>query len=281
MSDAPKPLRLMAVLAHPDDETLGVGGALAHYAAQGVHTSLVTATHGQSGRYREHRRGDPAHPGREKLAAIRERELHAAAAILGIREVALLGYVDGELADADPAGATARIVGHLRRGRPQVVVTFAQDGGYGHPDHIAICQLTTAAVMAAADPGYRGGGGVAVDAPPHAVSKLYYMAWTPGAWAAYQEAFKTLVSKVDDEERQANPWPEWQLTTVLDTRAYWPTVWQAVQAHDSQVANYEKLGDLSPEHHEGLWGWQTFYRVFSTVNGGRRRETDLFEGLRS
>jgi LmbE family N-acetylglucosaminyl deacetylase len=112
------------------------------------------------------------------------------------------------------------------------------------------------------------------------VSKLYLMAWNEGAWAAYQEAFKKLTSTVDGVERQANPWPDWQLTTRIDTRAYWPTVWRAVQCYESQVANYGTLGTLSPESHEGLWGRDTFYRVFSTVNGGRARETDLFEGLR-
>jgi hypothetical protein len=112
------------------------------------------------------------------------------------------------------------------------------------------------------------------------VSKLYYMATTPDSWEAYQSAFKKLVSVVDGVERQAVPWPEWQVTTVLDTRDVWATVWKAVTCHDSQVAGYQKLKELAPEHHEALWGWQHYYRAFSTVNGGRRRETDLFEGLR-
>ena len=81
--------------------------------------------------------------------------------------------------------------------------------------------------------------------------------------------------------RQARPWPEWQLSASVDTRAYWPVVWQAVTCHDSQIANYAGLGALTPESHEGLWGRQTYYRVFSTVNGGRAREDDLFAGLRS
>jgi hypothetical protein len=85
---------------------------------------------------------------------------------------------------------------------------------------------------------------------------------------------------VDGIERQAQPWPDWAITTIVDTRAYWPTVWRAVSCHDSQVANYAGLAKLAPEHHEGLWGRQYFYRVLSRVNGGRRRESDLFEGLR-
>lgn len=269
----PTALRLLAVLAHPDDETLGLGGTLARYAAEGVTTYLVTATHGQSGRFRDLRPGAPGHPGPVALASIREAELHAAARVLGVREVHLLGYVDGRLDDAEPREAIARIAAHVRRIRPHVVVTFAQDGGYGHPDHVAIAQLTTAALVAAADTMHPGG-------PPHAVAKLYGIAWPEATWAAYQEAFKKLTSTVDGVERQANPWPDWQLSARLDTRAWWPVVWQAVNCHDSQVANYAGLGRLSPEHHEALWGWQTFYRVFSTVNGGRGREDDLFAGLR-
>jgi LmbE family N-acetylglucosaminyl deacetylase len=88
-----------------------------------------------------------------------------------------------------------------------------------------------------------------------------------------------LSSTVDGVERQATPWPDWAITTMIDTRHFWSTVWQAVSCHESQVAAYTKLKDLPPEHHEALWGKQSFYRAFSTVNGGRTRETDLFEGI--
>ena len=273
-----QPLRLMGVLAHPDDETLGMGGVYARYAAEGVETSLVTATLGQKGRFRGLPQGDPGHPGSDRLAEIRVEELKAAVAVLGIGECHLLGYMDGALDQVDPAVAVAAIAGHLRRFRPQVVMTFDPYGAYGHPDHIAICQFTTAAVVAAADPAYRNGA--TPEHPPHAVSKLYYMANDPAAWDAYQSAFKKLVSMVDGVERQANPWPDWSITTHVDTRAWWPTVWKAVTCHDSQVAGYETLKRLPPEHHEGLWGGRSFYRAFSTVNGGRTRESDLFEGLR-
>lgn len=269
-------LRLLAILAHPDDETLGLGGTLARYADEGVETYLVTATRGQAGRFKELKRGDPGHPGPEKLGEIRERELHAAAKVLGVHEVTLLDYMDGAIDQADPVRVAAEIAAHVRRVKPHVGVTFPHDGGYGHPDHIAISQLTASALHMAAD-------SKRTDVPgePHATAKFYMMAWGDAHWAAYQEAFKKLTSTVDGVERQAKPWPDWELTARLDTRRYWPTVWKAVQSHESQTANYEKLGHLSPENHEGLWGWGTFYRVFSTVNGGRARETDLFEGLRA
>ena len=66
---------------------------------------------------------------------------------------------------------------------------------------------------------------------------------------------------------------------MIDTRDVWATVWRAVACHESQLGTYERLKNLSPEHHESVWGRQSFYRVFSTVNGGRTRETDLFEGM--
>jgi hypothetical protein len=84
---------------------------------------------------------------------------------------------------------------------------------------------------------------------------------------------------VDGVGRQARPWPEWAITTTIDTRPVWQTVWRAVSCHQSQLATYDRLKDLSPEHHEALWGRQSFYRALSTVNGGRMREADLFEGL--
>ena len=267
----------MAVLAHPDDESLGMGGTLAKYAAKGVETFLVTATRGDRGRYRGHRFGDAQHPGPSALATIREAELRAAAAALGVREVSLLDYEDSHLDRANPIQAIADIVGHLRRVRPDVVVTFAPDGAYGHPDHIAISQFTTAAILAAADQNFGGEAGLA--AQPHAVSKLYYMAWTASTWAAYQAAVSLLVSNVDGVERRATPWPDWAITTVIDTRDFWSTAWRAVSCHESQISGYQRLRDLAPEHHQHVWGQQSFYRALSLVNGGRSPETDLFEGI--
>src|SRR5262245_20992392 len=190
--------RLLAVLAHPDDESLGVGGTLAKYAAEGVDTYLVTATRGEAGRYRGHR-GTAEHPGPQRLGEIREAELRAAADVLGIRDLTLLDYRDQELDRAEPREAIAQIAATVRRLRPDVVLTFGPDGAYGHPDHIAICQFTTAAIVAAADPACRGNG----DAPaPHAVKKLYYMAWPASTWRAYEEAFTRVISTVDGVERQ-------------------------------------------------------------------------------
>ena len=266
-------LRLMCVLAHPDDESLATGGVLAQCATEGVATYVVTATRGERGRF-----GDGStSPGPEVVGRTREAELTAAAAALGVREVNVLGYPDGALDQVDHVKATATIAGHLRRVRPHVVITFGPEGAYGHTDHIAISQLTVAAVACAADPSYAIDGS---DDAPHRVSKLYFIAWSPGKWAAYQAALKRLVFKVDGEERQATPWPTWAITTVVDTSRVWMTAWRAVSCHQTQMSIYARLGELSDDHHRALWGTQEFYRVFSCVNGGRTRETDLLEGLR-
>jgi LmbE family N-acetylglucosaminyl deacetylase len=274
----PDSLKLMAILAHPDDESLGFGGTLAKYAAEGVEIYLVTATRGEAGRFRGHRE-PPEHPGADALAKIREGELRAAAKKLGVRELILLDYKDQLLDRADPHEAIGKIVGHIRRLRPQVVVTFDPGGGYGHPDHIAISQFAAGAAVAAADVAFTLNGDAAA-LKPHAISKLYYIAWPRAAMDAYQEAFRKLTSMVDGIEREANSWPDWAVTTVVDTRSVWEQVWSAVSCHESQITAYEKLAHLTQKSHEAIWGWQSFYRVFSTVNGGRKRETDLFEGLR-
>ena len=127
-------LKLMAILAHPDDESLGNGGMLAKYAAEGIELHLVVATRGERGWPGK----ESEYPGLEVLAEMREAEVRAAADVLGLHCVQFLDYIDGDLDTAHPAEVIARIVGHLRRVRPDVVVTFGPYGGYGHPDHIAI-----------------------------------------------------------------------------------------------------------------------------------------------
>jgi LmbE family N-acetylglucosaminyl deacetylase len=201
------------------------------------------------------------------IGRVREAELHAAARELGVHEVTVIGYPDGALDSVDPVRAQAVIAGHLRRVRPHVVVTFGPEGAYGHPDHVAISQLTTAALMHTAG-------------SPSAVSKLYYIAWSARTWAAYQAALKTLTATVDGVERQVVPAPDWGISARIDTSDAWPAVWRAVQCHQTQMSIYGTLATLPDEHHRALWGVQEFYRAFSRVNGGRARETDLFEGLR-
>jgi LmbE family N-acetylglucosaminyl deacetylase len=221
--------------------------------------------------------GDPArYPGPGELGRIREGELRAAAETLGIGDLSLLDYLDGDLDRAEPAEAIAKIARHMRRFRPQVVMTFDPQGAYGHPDHIAIFQLTAAAIVQAASPTVARTDGQR----PHTVSKLYYLAQSAGLAAAYQAAFGDLVMHVDGATRRISPHVEWMITTRLDTSAYWEQVWEAIACHRTQLPNYAALRAMPESSHAALWGEQTFYRAFSLVNGGRTIERDLFEGLR-
>lgn len=265
-------LKLMCVLAHPDDESLGNGGILAKYAAEGVKTYLVTATRGERGWFGDERE----YPGAEAFGKVRENELLDAAEALDIRYVDFLDYIDGDLDQAHPAEAIAKIAGHIRHVRPDVVVTFGPYGGYGHPDHIAISQFTTAAIVEAANPNslyYR-------DLAPHSVSKLYYMAESEEVFGVYQAVFGELVMHIDGARRGIVTWPAWSASARIDTWDHWRTVARAISCHRTQAPAYSILEQLSEPQRRILWGTQSYYRVFSLVNGGRQVETDLFEGLR-
>jgi LmbE family N-acetylglucosaminyl deacetylase len=266
------PLRLMCVLAHPDDESIALGGTLARYAAEGIETFLVVATRGEVGWG-----GAPAdYPGPLALGRIREAELRRAAAALGLREATFLDHFDGSLAGIDPAGPIAEIVAEVRRVRPDVVVTFGPDGAYGHPDHIAVSQWTTAAVLCAADPSYDPPGGAA----PHRVAKLYHRIWTEHERAAFEAVFHDAGIDVDGERRRWFSWPEWAVAARLDTAEHWAAVREAVACHRSQVGGYRTLAELPPDGHRRLWGRQLFARAMSTVHVGHGVEEDLFAGLR-
>ena len=256
-------LKLMCVLAHPDDESLGTGGILAKYAAEGVETQLICATRGQKGWKL------PDYPGPQAVGEHRTRELCAAAEVLGISEVRWLEYMDGALDGADAQEATQKITELILELAPDVVVTFGPDGAYGHPDHIAISQLTTAACMESAKRG-------------HSVAKLYYLAETKALALRYAGIFGVSKSTVDGVERLFEGWDEWALTTQVEIAPeYMPTLREAISCHHSQLRNYEGVLELPLENWHAVFGQATFYRAFSLVNGGRELEADLFAGLRS
>jgi LmbE family N-acetylglucosaminyl deacetylase len=264
-----EPRKLLCILAHPDDETLGLGGLLANSAADGVETYLITATHGERGWHR-----DPEdNPGFEALARIREKELMAAADILQIKELHFLDYIDGELDQANPPEVIGKLVSHIRAIRPQVVITFAPEGGYGHPDHIAISQFASAALVAAAD------GDFADSQPPHRVSKFYYRVITEATVDVYRSIFDDVVMHIDGEERRAVTWPEWAVTTSIDASDFAEQVLRAVQCHISQIPMDEGFGERLSGNIEALCASQNFVRVYSFVNGGRAVENDLFAGI--
>jgi LmbE family N-acetylglucosaminyl deacetylase len=266
-------LKLLAIFAHPDDESMGLGGTLAKYSAEGVETYLVCATRGERGWFGS----EETDPGFERLAEIRTKELLAAGKILGLKEIRFLNYVDGDLDQADPMEVVGKIVSHLRKIQPHVVVTFPHDGNYGHPDHIAISQFTNAAVVCAADSSF-------VDAekqPPHRVSKLYYFVDSEGIADALTRYLGAIEFPLDGQVRGEAPWKDWMITTRVDVSSSWKTGWEAILCHQSQLPSLGPLLELPEEEIRQLLTLQgTFYRAYSLVNGGRKTEADLFEGLR-
>ena len=161
--------QLLAVLAHPDDESFAIGGTLAKYAAAGVQVSLLTATRGEAARGGE----DPM-----RVAARREQELRNAAHVLGVTILRILGYQDGQLARADRPLLVSRLVAILRELRPQAVVTFGPDGISGHPDHVAIGEATTDAFNLSGQAEYTTGS-TSGDPPPHHPLRLFHIVPSP------------------------------------------------------------------------------------------------------
>jgi len=167
---------VLAVLAHPDDESFCIGGTLARYAAEGVDVHVAIATDGVAG---------SVAPGYEealeRLAELRASELDAATRVLGAALHRLdyrdSGYMDDPANNhpdafihADEVGAIGRVVKLIREIKPLVVITHDQTGGYFHPDHIFCCKITTSAFYAAADPKqYQG-----IGPGPHQPQRLYY-----------------------------------------------------------------------------------------------------------
>jgi len=187
-------LKLLAVFPHPDDESLGLGGTLAKYSAEGVETYLVCATRGERGWTGPE---DQA-PGLDAMGKIREIELKNAAQHLGLTEVRLLNYIDGEVDRANAAKIIADIVSQIRRIKPQVIVTFSLDGIYGHPDHIALAQFTSAAIVCAAAGGYQD----PQKQSAHRVSKHYYMVDTKAMVEELKQAIGGLSMEIDGVERK-------------------------------------------------------------------------------
>jgi LmbE family N-acetylglucosaminyl deacetylase len=158
---------LLAVFAHPDDESLACGGLLAWCAHHGARVSLLCVTDGRQDRGKS-------------FGELRARELDAACRALGVNDLVLLDYEDGMLPWVDGAQLEADIGRVIHRFRPDIVITFDEDGLYWHPDHIAVHERTTAAVAAAGDDG----------------PALYYVTIPPGRMGAVvQHAHETLVSR--------------------------------------------------------------------------------------
>jgi N-acetyl-1-D-myo-inositol-2-amino-2-deoxy-alpha-D-glucopyranoside deacetylase len=161
---------ILAVFAHPDDESLACGGTLARAADAGAKVVLLCATRGESGSI-----SDPALVPDGDLGRVRARELAEAAARLGLAEVTILDHPDGDLRWAHVPELHAEIVMTIRRYRPNAVITFGEDGLYWHLDHIGIHERTLTAVLS-----------FGADAPP-----LYYVTMAQGVMRQVVETAHT------------------------------------------------------------------------------------------
>lgn len=230
---------LLAVFAHPDDESLACGGLLAWCAARGARVSLICATRGEHGAGPVSRRADT-----------RTAELEAAARTLGVSDLIILDHPDGMLPWVDAEGLEAELRDAIRRLRPDVVITFDEDGLYWHPDHIAIHQRTTAAVAAL------GGGAPA----------LYYVTMPPRQMRAVVEAVasqgragesSSSILGIDADAFGASaPLP----TFVFEAGTFAARKLAAIRCHDTQLVN-DPLAMLSDDDAVRLLGTEHFRRA--------------------
>lgn len=269
----PEPLRLLAVFAHPDDESMGMGGTLAKYSAECVETYYLCASRGERGWFGP----EEQNPGLDALGQIRTGELENAVKELGMTGLYFLDYMDGEVDKAHHTEAIGSIVSHIRRIKPQVIVTFPPDGNYGHPDHIAVGQFASAAIICAADSFYADPQNL----PAHVVSKLYYMVDSENFIYQIAPFMSDLTFPVDEQLRGEVAWNEWMITTRVDMAEYCSAAWRAIQCHQTQLPSLGALAKMHEDAATAVLAMQgTFYRAFSFVNAGRKIETDLFAGLR-
>jgi len=278
---------LLAFHAHPDDESLSMGGTLARYAAAGEHVVVVTATRGEAGEIHNH---DDPESLREGLGEIREAELRAACAILGVGEVEVLGYRDSGMEGtpdnnrpdafcrADFVEAVGRLVRLIRRYRPEVVTAYDPFGGYGHPDHIQVHRVGTAAYFGASDVGrFPPGEGE----KPWQPSRLYWVTW-PRERTRLRRRVMAAAGQIPAEEAEREPgtgMPDQHITMYLDVAPWFDRKWAAILAHRTQMAEGSWLMMLPEEARRSGFGREAFILAASQVDGPAS-EPDLFAGLR-
>jgi LmbE family N-acetylglucosaminyl deacetylase len=272
-------LTLMAVHAHPDDEASSTGGVLAKYGDEGVRTIVVTCTNGEFGDGPGGvKPGTDGHD-EEAVAQTRLAELRKSAKILGLTELETLGYHDSGMPDWDykdrpdafcnvPLAEVAARIGLLiERYRPQVVITYDDQGAYQHPDHVHASQAAQAAVAASGIP-----------------AKLYLTAMRRSGWRKVWEALREQGEEVPDfssitpeVERQMNE-AEQRITTTIDIGPVLERKRDALLAHNSQISE-SWFSKIPPEIAEQVFGQESFIRASDTT-GAPVPEDDLFAGLR-
>jgi N-acetyl-1-D-myo-inositol-2-amino-2-deoxy-alpha-D-glucopyranoside deacetylase len=312
----PKSHCLLAVHAHPDDESIGTGGALALYASRGARTILVTCTRGEEGEIVDDElkaqiadNAPSKEIAQERLANHRDTELAAAVAALNVTQAYQLGYRDSGMAGTESnvhpraftnvhiAEATARLIEIVRRERPQVMVSYDEIGGYGHPDHIMAHRIALLA--------YKGAANSEVypqqsdETPPWQPLKFYYIAMSRGQMRRMVNAAQAFGidmpfgNRMDAEERailRGEPidpdHPERPpfgidddaITTTLDIRSVLANKRAAMSAHRSQLTFERMLANIPDETIKEYYGTETFKLVRSHV-ATTWPEDDLFAGV--
>ncbi|MGI8824300.1 MAG: PIG-L family deacetylase [Chloroflexota bacterium] len=285
----PERLTLMAIHAHPDDEIFGTGGVFARAADEGMRTVLVVATGGEEGEIRDPARDTPDE--RARLAAIRAEELRRSTEILGIEEVHFLGYRDSGMLgtpandnpdnflQTDRGEAVRRVVRLIREVRPDVLVTYDERGGYGHPDHVTAHEVTTAAVEAAGDPDRYPEIGL----PSWSVPKFYNSANPRSIWHWIGEQMRergiTPEPQESDYDYESYLSPDEVITTRVDVTHYVRRKHAALMEHETQISQDDWLNSMPQDLMEGLLRSESFIRVRSAVPVPNP-EGDLFAGLR-
>lgn len=285
-------LRLMAVHAHPDDESSKGAATMVRYLAEGAEVLVVTCTGGERGDVLNPRlKDDPAYSA-DRMAEIRRREMAEARSILGVDQ-AWLGFVDSGLPEGDPLpplpegcfavqdvkDAAEPLVRLMREFRPHVVTTYDEDGGYPHPDHIQCHRISVEAFDAAGDPDRYPEAG-----PVWQPLKLYYnQTFSRGRVMALHEAmlarglespYAAWIERWDDSTR-----PERQITTRVQCGEYFETRDKALLAHATQVDPDGPWFNVPMDVQREVWPTEDYELARSLVDT-TLPEDDLFAGVR-
>lgn len=275
---------LLSFHAHPDDEVIQTGGLLAGTAASGRPTMVLTATDGAEGEIHNYDDPDAIRP---RLAEVRAEEVAAAMSILGVAEQTFLGYRDSGMMgedsnlhpdcfwQADFDQAVGRVIGHIRRFRPDVMTIYDPYGGYGHPDHIQVHRVGLAAVYASADLArYPLGEGE----EPWMVPKVYWSTWPRSRRKRFAE-MRFAAGEISQEEFDAaalSGTPD-ELLTFVDTHEWVDVKIKALRAHRSQIPDDWFLLSLDEDVRHAVMSLESFYQIHSSVDVAD--DGDLFAGI--
>ncbi len=295
MSEPQYRRRVLFVHAHPDDETINNGATMARYAVEGVGITLLTCTLGEEGEVLVPELAGLAADEADQLGGYRISELNAAMTELGVREHRYLGgpgrWRDSGMMGtpandkprafwrADPDEICAAAVEVIREVRPQVLVTYDEIGGYGHPDHIQAHRVAMAAVDAAADVAYRPELG-----PAWSIAKVYWNALPRSGLRAAVEAMREAGEGAFDLKPDAMPQgtPDELVTTAIDARDFLPAKVAAMRAHATQIQVDGMLFALSNNIANRAFAIEHYQLVRGTRGpdvGPDGLESDLFSGV--